>query len=449
MSSDDEDPTKVYAWQQGSPEQVRAAIEKRRQQLLECNMADNPAAQREWVVLLGERNLLAVTDMQESREARKQELLAERAPPLCGWLLKRGYKFPYAYRQRWFVYENATGLLQYYKDKGATRKPMGSIDLGEVDKIRSEDATGRRFCLVTPSLEWQLQAVDAETATLWMDEILARQAHLKASRSQAFTAATNSYDVYDQEDEEDEEDEEQPRKSSEDYSAEGLLYQGDDTTTEDLIEHMTGTNVTTSRSDGFGATDSDEPPKPSASPTEDNNLSESTKSATSAAVSSKAHQELTQRFQSLSQDNTLLKETLSLLQRDLVTRERELALKDQAIQQLQAQLQEEKEALAKQMRDGLTVEELSSRLAWSQTDLAHTRALLDLSNQRIAGAMEAVAFYKAMLDGAEIPPDAREAIWLSQLENAQQEIEASADRNQQLELEIDELRRQLQQRDEL
>ena len=43
-----------------------------------------------------------------------------------------------------------------------------------------------------------------------------------------------------------------------------------------------------------------------------------------------------------------------------------------------------------------------------------------MSNQRVAGAMEAVAFYKAMLDGAVIPADTREAIWLSQLENARQ-----------------------------
>ena len=100
-------------------------------------------------------------------------------------------------------------------------------------------------------------------------------------------------------------------------------------------------------------------------------------------------------------------------------------MKDQLLRQLEGQLKKEKEDRERQQRYGLSPEELQSRLAWSQSDLAHTRygrrrarlrishawsplaclkplicplsstrALLDLFNLRIAGAMEAIAVYK-------------------------------------------------------
>lgn len=82
---------------------------------------------------------------------------------------------------------------------------------------------------------------------------------------------------------------------------------------------------------------------------------------------------------------------------------------------------------------------------WSQSELAHTRALLDLFNQRIAGAMEQIAYFKAVADGAGGVRDAREAVWLSQLASAQQACAASEARNESIQDEVEQLRGQLRQ----
>ncbi|EGD82908.1 hypothetical protein PTSG_03540 [Salpingoeca rosetta] len=400
MSDEEDDPTKVYPWQKGTPAEVKVAIEKRRQQLLACDLASNPEAQREWIVLLQERNVFAVTELEESKEQRKQEQMEQHMPPLCGWLLKRNSKFPFTFRRRWFVYDDNAGLLLYYRDTSTNKKPMGFLDLGELDTIRSEDATGRRFKLVTPSREWQLMAGDAAVATAWMSEIRDRQASLKEKRSAAFTSAP----TIDYEEEEDDEDEEQVVE----YDDAGLLFRTSDKTTFEIIEHMEAASSTNaSRSHAFGSEAA------TTAPTPEDDTSET----------SSQHQQQQQQQQAMA--DHMSEERAKLY--------RELALRQQA--------------LKSEMRDGVTVEELSARLAWSQTELAHTRALLDLSNQRIAGAMEALAFYKAMLDGAQVPTDTREAIWLSQLENAQQALDASNERNDLLQQEIDDLKAQLGRRE--
>ena len=54
----------------------------------------------------------------------------------------------------------------------------------------------------------------------------------------------------------------------------------------------------------------------------------------------------------------------------------QLTLKDQLLRQLEGQLKKEKEDRERQQRYGLSPEELQSRLAWSQSDLAHTRSAL-------------------------------------------------------------------------
>ena len=38
-----------------------------------------------------------------------------RAPPLRGWLYKKGAKGIKTYKKRFFVFDDATGLLHYYK----------------------------------------------------------------------------------------------------------------------------------------------------------------------------------------------------------------------------------------------------------------------------------------------------------------------------------------------
>ena len=42
----EEDPTIYYEWQKGSPETIKAAIEERRTQLLELDLAAHPSAQK-------------------------------------------------------------------------------------------------------------------------------------------------------------------------------------------------------------------------------------------------------------------------------------------------------------------------------------------------------------------------------------------------------------------
>lgn len=48
------------------------------------------------------------------------------------------------------------------------------------------------------------------------------------------------------------------------------------------------------------------------------------------------------------------------------------------------------------------------------------RALLDLTNQRLAGALEAVCHYKSLIDGSEHGEKDREACLLAQLTDANQ-----------------------------
>merc|ERR1719326_2206162 len=181
------------------------------------------------MALLNERNLIAVTEMQESKEKQAEQEREQQMPPLCGWLLKRNKKFPYPFRRRWFVYDDRRGMLICYKDKSTNRKPLGFIDLGELDTIRSEDATGKKFKLVTSSEDWHLGAASAEIATMWMDEILARQSHLKEKRSAAFTSADLQIEGEDGEEDEDLEVVD-PEHS--------LLFHSNEKTTSDILEHM-------------------------------------------------------------------------------------------------------------------------------------------------------------------------------------------------------------------
>ena len=64
----------------------------------------------------------------------------------------------------------------------------------------------------------------------------------------------------------------------------------------------------------------------------------------------KLYRELALRHQALKEEHGGLKQVAQSLKRDVVQREKELALKDQTIQELQAQLREEQEALAKHVR---------------------------------------------------------------------------------------------------
>ena len=70
--------------------------------------------------------------------------------------------------------------------------------------------------------------------------------------------------------------------------------------------------------------------------------------------------------------------------------DRELTLKDKAIELLQRQLRAEQEARREETRHGITFAECADRLIKAQTDLTHTKAILDLQNHRIAAAMHQV-----------------------------------------------------------
>eukprot|EP00056_Hartaetosiga_gracilis_P013527 m.224946 g.224946 ORF g.224946 m.224946 type:complete len:425 (+) comp13857_c1_seq1:1834-3108(+) len=420
MSEDEDDPTILYEWQRGTTDEIRRAIEKRRSQLLGCDLENNHKAQTEWLALLQERNLLAVQDQQCSKQERKEEIVDEL--PLCGWLKKRGAKFPYRYIYRWFKYNEHQGHLEYYKSDKSTDR-MGHIDLGQVSKIRVDDASGKKFTLVCPTREWHLQAMRAQDMTVWMDEILIRQEKLKMQRSQ--NVVFQDGDGSDSEDGEDDEeviDLDAIKAAEEEYSA---------ALTADVID---------------GLQDDSE--------AEDNQITGTSSATTTSSTTTRveyvcdpkilqAMQKLKEKNKKLEEENALLRETARIDAENLYTKERELTLKDQTIQQLQVKLTKEKEALEKQMRDGFTVEELSARLAWSKIDLAHSSSLLDLSNHRLAGAMVMVALYKAMSGGAVFSEEVEDEHWevmvenlTTSLDNSQVHIESLRQRIEQLEQEL-------------
>ena len=110
---------------------------------------------------------------------------------------------------------------------------------------------------------------------------------------------------------------------------------------------------------------------------------------------------------------------------------------------MQQQLRTEKEAREREQSLGLSPEELQTRLAWSQANLSHTRALLNLYQGRVAGAMECIALYKAIADGLTHTEKQREDIWCSQLTDAQQALDSSESRSEALQEELHALQLQL------
>eukprot|EP00041_Stephanoeca_diplocostata_P032719 m.1056321 g.1056321 ORF g.1056321 m.1056321 type:complete len:233 (-) comp24198_c0_seq10:3643-4341(-) len=95
-------------------------------------------------------------------------------------------------------------------------------------------------------------------------------------------------------------------------------------------------------------------------------------------------------------------DALALVETELVAMDREMGLKDKLIALLQRQLRAEQDSRREQAKCGITFSELQDRLVKSQTDLAHGRAVLDLQTHRIAGAMQQVAYYKSVVDGAAV-----------------------------------------------
>lgn len=90
-----------------------------------------------------------------------------------------------------------------------------------------------------------------------------------------------------------------------------------------------------------------------------------------------------------------------------------------------------------QLQIGLSMQELQQRLILSQSELAHTRALVDLYNHRLAGAMELAALYQSMVDGAAVDPEAVRVSLQEQLERAQQACMESDERSKALQEELE------------
>eukprot|EP00038_Savillea_parva_P028822 m.67158 g.67158 ORF g.67158 m.67158 type:complete len:543 (-) comp8418_c0_seq2:135-1763(-) len=120
-------------------------------------------------------------------------------------------------------------------------------------------------------------------------------------------------------------------------------------------------------------------------------------------------------------------EAIALLEKEVVDMDRELTLKDKAIELLRRQLRAEQDARREETRYGVTFSELQERLIKSQTELAHTKAVLDLQNHRIAAAMHQVTYYKSVVGGAAPSKTKEQALIFEQLVAQDQQLQVSED----------------------
>eukprot|EP00037_Helgoeca_nana_P034587 m.422088 g.422088 ORF g.422088 m.422088 type:complete len:451 (+) comp36003_c0_seq1:240-1592(+) len=125
-------------------------------------------------------------------------------------------------------------------------------------------------------------------------------------------------------------------------------------------------------------------------------------------------------------------EAIGLLEKEVVDMDRELTLKDKAIELLQRQLRAEQEARREETRYGITFADLQARLVRSQTELAHTKAVLDLQNHRIAAAMHQVTYYKSVVDGSGTNRKKEQALIFEQLVAQDQQLQVSEEMIQRL-----------------
>ena len=85
----------------------------------------------------------------------------------CGWLIKQGGKWK-SWKQRWFVYENAT--LNYYKDQ-LMMKQKGSINLHlatTIQSVRKYKKYNNVFKIVTPSRTYYINCPSEDQMNEWI-----------------------------------------------------------------------------------------------------------------------------------------------------------------------------------------------------------------------------------------------------------------------------------------
>ena len=452
MLSDSEAATPRYAWQAGSPASRRRAMATRREELLAVDMATDRRAQEEWIALLMERQSGQEEELaEETAAAEAAALEAQGPPPLRGWLDKQGAKGPVrTFRQRWFEYNDATGRLYYFKTRG-DEEPRGFVDLTTLQSITTTDPGGRRFRLITPERTWVLLAEDEQTMITWMDELHYRKSLLPAhagAGSGGFVSSHAAEEEYAAAAAQGGEGNGSggPAPDDEAFPASGAARRRYENAPPP--SPLDADLVAGSRSAAFGATTTETEEAGTAGAAAAAAGGTEANAKVSVALSEleqlRSEGEVARReLKDMRRQLRLKTEAAALMQGELIAGEREAALKDQALRHLRARLEEEEAARQKQLRHGLSAQELQVRLVYSQSELAHTRALLDLFNQRIAGAMEQIAYYKAAADGAVGTADGREDVWLAQLATSQQACAASEERNAALQEEVEQLRGQL------
>lgn len=105
---------------------------------------------------------------------------AEPLPPLMGWLYKLGNRgLMKTYKWRFFVYDDYTGYLNYYKSNDAKHAPMGYVDIAACRSIETTDPELKRFKLNLPKRTWILMSSGPEETIFWMEQLLSRKGNVK------------------------------------------------------------------------------------------------------------------------------------------------------------------------------------------------------------------------------------------------------------------------------
>eukprot|EP00039_Didymoeca_costata_P008513 m.112937 g.112937 ORF g.112937 m.112937 type:complete len:393 (-) comp14113_c0_seq1:1818-2996(-) len=356
--------------------------------------------------------------------------------PLRGWLLKLGAKgIVKTYKRRFFDFDHSTGHLNYFKKMEDTscRPPLGYINILATEKIESDDPELKRFKIKLPDRTWNLQTDDQDITLQWISELQLRKQQLlekRAARARSKSMSRAS---------------ERSLKSpqSEGNAPSDWLPNEGDAASSKSGKARNRVSVFREAIDAFDDSDDSDQEEPQQSssyaypPATEVSQQESPKKSTEESkVDNEELQRLNTELAKAKDTIHILTDSKYLLEENVSQCERELELKDEIIKKLQGQLQSEKEARTQLTRTGYSAVELQKRLVLSQSDLAHSRALLNLYNHRLAGAMEQICHYKALADGALGEYGDREQVWIEQVSSAQQACDQWEQRNRSLQEEL-------------
>eukprot|EP00040_Diaphanoeca_grandis_P022816 m.123284 g.123284 ORF g.123284 m.123284 type:complete len:442 (+) comp28978_c0_seq1:430-1755(+) len=405
------------------------------------------------------------------------------------------------YKWRYFSYDEFTGNLNYFKTEDKIGPPLGYIDIAACRSIETTDPEMKQFKLNLPTRTWILLTNTSEEMLYWMEELLNRKVARQKSNGvheideskeeeddEEFDPNAPNYvdtsvpPLVDNPGAPTLPTKRVPSKvdgAKYDQNAWLPVEKEDEQSNMDSrIQDAVG-SMDLSRSSEFGIVEDTPSPAPAPTPIESDfvavpelvdlipqpefsphvkKVSEQvserflSKKRKELKDAERLHQtevdKLRQEIEALQAQLEVAKrkvvttnqenaEVIATMQAEFETFDRESEQKSKLMEIIRKQLKTEQASRREQMRSGISFDELRDRLFKSQTELAHTRAMLDLQNHRMAGSMELIAYLRSVLDGADaMGNDKERELLMEQLQSADQACSQSEDRNQELQAQL-------------